>query len=142
MLILFIIVGNVFAGERYSQWPGNLVWAILFLKTHFQGGFIPFALIIGIIYAIISFAGFSTNVLKDKISALEGRSVMSAQFWLSIVLMVACEGLALYVLVSSGKTGDYQFSYGRTVFVLFTAVNIIDFIFSFYGYKKIPIISS
>jgi hypothetical protein len=140
MLILFIIFGHVFAGERFSQWPGNLAFAILFLQVHAQGSARPYALIIGIIYAIISIIGFSVNILNDKISAFSGSSLLSAQFALSLVLMVIGEALALLVLIKNGKDGDYQWSYARAVFVIFAAVNIIDFIFSFYAYRKIHIL--
>lgn len=41
------------------------------------------------------------------------------------------------MLIMTGKNGDYNWHYGRAIFVIFAAVNIIDFFFWFYGYRKL-----
>ena len=45
--------------------------------------------------------------------------------------------LAIVILVTTSNDGEYWWQYGRKVFVVFAAVNIIDFFFWFYGYKRL-----
>jgi hypothetical protein len=125
--------------ERYAQWPGNLAWPILFLKSGFPGALHIPAIVIGVVYAIISILSLFVTILNYGGWDGQARRSMSTQWVLSLVLMVACEILAIVMLVTNGKGSDYAWSYGRAIFVIFAAVNIIDFFFWFYGYRKIPV---
>lgn len=58
-----------------------------------------------------------------------------------MILMFGCEVLAIVMLVTTGKDGDYHWQYCRKIFVIFAAVNIIDFFFWFYGYRNSTTVS-
>lgn len=60
-LFIMLLVGNVTFADRYSHWPGNLAWPILFLKIAFSGGFKTPAIVIGAVYAFISVSSFILN---------------------------------------------------------------------------------
>lgn len=41
------------------------------------------------------------------------------------------------MLVVTPRDGDFNWQYARTIFAIFAAVNIIDFFFWFYGYRRL-----
>ena len=64
---------------------------------------------------------------------------MKAQWGLSMILMLATEILAIIVLATTNKTGDYSQQYLRELFIVFVGVNVVDMIFWFYGYRKMSV---
>lgn len=93
-LVLFalIIIAKVAWADRYAHWPGNLAWPILFLKWGFPAAFGIPALVIGIIYAIISLLSFIVNALHYNSLDIQGKdsNIMIGQWGLSMVAMFAC----------------------------------------------------
>jgi hypothetical protein len=55
--------------------------------------------------------------------------------------MLAGEVLAILMLITNSNANEYWWQYGRKIFVAFAAVNIVDFFFWFYGYRKLTAIS-
>lgn len=133
------MVAKVAWADRYSHWPGNLAWPILFLKQGFPGALSSSALAIGILFAIISFSSFVVNTIHYNTLDVSGRkaNVLVGQWSLSMVIMLACEILAIVMLITNEHDGDWNWIYCRKVFVVFAAVNIIDFFFWFYGYRRL-----
>lgn len=92
VLFLLIMVAKVIWADRYAHWVGNLAWPILFLKWSFPGALTVPALVIGIIFAVISFISFLVNVFHytdDQIQS-KGRNLLTGQWSLSMILMLGC----------------------------------------------------
>lgn len=140
-LVLFILVmaGKIAWADRYAHWPGNLAWPILFLKTGFPGVLRIPAIVIGAVYAFISVASFFLNAFYYNTLDIDGSKTraLSSQWTLSMVLMFAAEVLAIVMLVMNGNDGEFGWQYARKIFVVFAAVNIVDFFFWFYGYRRL-----
>jgi hypothetical protein len=51
--------------------------------------------------------------------------------------MFFTEIFAIVILLTTSKDGEYWWDYGRKIFVVFAAVNIIDGFFWFYGYRRL-----
>lgn len=137
VLFILIMAGQVGWADRYAHWPGNLAWPILFLKWGFPGAFNTPALVIGIVYAIISILSFLANAYHYKDVTLPGGSnILKGQWSLAMILMFGAEVLAIVMLVTTAKDGDWNWFYARAIFVIFAAVNIVDFFFWFYGYRR------
>jgi hypothetical protein len=123
--------------DVYAHWPGNLAWPILFLKWSFPSVLHVSALVIGFIYALISLASFIINIFQYNSFDSRKANLVNAQWGISLILMFVCEVLAIVKLVTSGYDGDYNWHYGRAIFAIFAGVNIIDFIFWIYGYRRL-----
>lgn len=131
------MVAKVSWADRYAHWPGNLAWPILFLKLGFSGAYHIPAIVIGAVYAFISIASFIVNAYLYNSLDLDKNRLLQGQWTLSMILMFAAEVLAIVILVTTGNDSEYWYQYGRKIFVVFAAVNIIDFFFWFYGYRRL-----
>lgn len=139
VLLLAIIIGKVSWEDRYAHWPGNLTWAILFLKVGFPGALATPALVIGILYAVISVTSFIFNAFHyNTVDLTKNKAnILTAQWVFSMIVIFGCEVLAVVMLVLHDKDGDYAWNYARKIFVIFAAINIVDFFFWFYGYRRL-----
>lgn len=83
------MVAKVAWADRYAHWPGNLAWPILFLKWGFPGNLSIPALVIGIVYAIISGLSFLVNAFhyNSLDIAGSGSNLMVGQWSLAMILM-------------------------------------------------------
>lgn len=137
LLFVLVMVAKVSWADRYAHWPGNLAWPILFLKLGFSGAYHIPAIVIGAVYAFISIASFIVNAYLYNSLDLDKNRLLQGQWTLSMILMFAAEVLAIVILVTTGNDSEYWYQYGRKIFVVFAAVNIIDFFFWFYGYRRL-----
>lgn len=137
VLFIMVMVAKVSWADRYAHWPGNLAWPILFLKYGFSGAFHIPAIVIGVVYAFISIASFLVNTYLYNSLDLNNNRLLQSQWTLSMILMFGCEILAIVMLVTNSNDGEYWWQYGRKIFVVFAAVNIVDFFFWFYGYRRL-----
>jgi hypothetical protein len=135
------MVAKVSWADRYAHWPGNIAWPILFLKYGFPGAFSIPAIMIGVVYAFISIASFLLNTYLYNSLDPGKEKMLTGQWSLSMILMLAAEVLAILMLITNSNANEYWWQYGRKIFVVFAAVNIVDFFFWFYGYRKLTTIS-
>lgn len=67
LVVLILVLVTHFAwADRYANWPGNLAWAILFLKSGFPHPWEDPALAIGILFAIVSLSSLIVNAMHYK----------------------------------------------------------------------------
>lgn len=66
VLFVLLLVASISWADRYSHWPGNLAWAILFLKVAFSGGFRIPAIVIGAVHAFISLTSLIINAMNYR----------------------------------------------------------------------------
>lgn len=139
VLFILVMVAKISWADRYAHWPGNVAWPILFLKYGFSGGLRIPAIVIGAVYAFISITSFILNAFHYNTLDIDGSKtrVLTGQWTLSMILMFGCEILAIVMLVTNSNDGEYWWQYARKIFVVFAAVNIIDFFFWFYGYRRL-----
>ena len=93
--------------DRYTNWPGNLTWGIMFLKYSFGGKFHTAALAIGIIYVLISLTSFLINVYLYNTIIIQGRDhkMLVGQWNISMVLIGVSEVVAIALLVTASSDG-------------------------------------
>jgi hypothetical protein len=142
-IVLFIVAMAVRAiwAEIYLWWPANLAWPILFLKWAFPSSLRIPALVIGIIFAVISVLSLIIALVYYNYDYKERKpAAITGQWAFSNVLMIGCEILAIVMLVTNGSDGDYDWVYGRSIFVIFAAVNIVDIVFWVIGFWKVSTI--
>lgn len=139
VLFILVMVAKIAWADRYAHWPGNLAWPILFLKIGFQGAYHVPAIVIGVIFLFISVVSFGLNAFHYNTLQIDGSKdqILSGQWGLSMVLMFFTEIFAIVILLTTAKDGEYWWDYGRKIFVVFAAVNIIDGFFWFYGYRRL-----
>lgn len=138
-LVLFILVmaGKIAWADRYAHWPGNLVWPVMFLKSGFPGALRIPAIVIGSVYAFISVTSFIVNAFYYNTLDADKNRAVSGQWTLSMILMFAAEFYAILTLIMYGKEDEFGWQYARKTFVVFAAINIIDFCFWGFGYKRL-----
>lgn len=133
-----LLLANISWADRYSHWPGNLAWAILFLKVAFSGGFRIPAIVIGAVHAFISLTSLILNAMNYRTGDdIKEHKLFNGHWTLSMILMVATEILAIVMLVTLGKNDEYWYEYSRKIFVIFAAVNLVDLFFFVYGYRRL-----
>ena len=138
-LLLGIGIMLINAGwvERYANWPGNIVWAILIFKFGLSN---IYAIVVAVVFAEITITSILVHWLSySSASIFSNNKRMKAQWGLSMILMLAMEILVIIVLATTNKDGDYGQQYLRKLFVVFVGVNIVDLAFWFHGYRKMAI---
>jgi hypothetical protein len=134
----FIMFGSLPEAERIVLWPNNLAWPILFLKTPFPDALHTPAIVIGIVFGIISALSFSITLFYYCGWDLQPRKTMVTHWIASMIILVVLEVLTIVVLLTQAKGVDYQLIYGRAIFVIFASANLYDFNSGFSGFIKIP----
>lgn len=88
VLLALILVAQVAWADRYANWPGNLAWPILFLKSGFPSPWTNPALAIGILFAVVCATSFIVNAIYY--SSYTKNNTVIAQWSLGMVVSVAC----------------------------------------------------
>lgn len=84
-----IAVGDHTWSGRFANWPGNLAWAILFLKVGFPGVYHSPAIAIGIIVAIICATSLIVNAYTYQSAKATGSgNILKSQWAASLILLL------------------------------------------------------
>ena len=130
MLSVIVMFGKLEWSDLYVHWPGNLAWPILFLKTGFPTPLFAAAIVIGVIYIIICLSSFILHILLS----LDKKSpYLKTHWYICLVLILGTLITGIVLCCVYGKDGDYYWSYGRKVFVIFCGVSFVDLAFWLFG---------
>jgi hypothetical protein len=83
------MIAKVGWADRYCNWPGNVTWPILFFKIGFASPYTVYAIIIGVMYALISVLGLIAHCMSyGSLDMSGGNNRLSAHWLLSVVFMI------------------------------------------------------
>jgi hypothetical protein len=124
-------------GQRYSNSPGNLVWAGMFLPFQWSLSFEVFMLIIGIGAAVVSIVTFLFNLSTLIKTSTSTRKMLSCGWIFGLVILVALEGLAIYKYLVSNNLTEYADIHAKKTLAVFILVNGLDILFWLWGMKTL-----
>ena len=138
VISLLIICCNLSWGQRYSNSPGNIVWAILFLHKVWPGNYYLPLLIIGIAYAAISLSSLFVNFMTCNSLSSMTKKIVYGQWIFSILVMIAAEiYAAIFYFTQAKAPTDFIEDQARKLLAVFIIVNIIDLLFWIWGMKTL-----
>ncbi len=89
-VVLFLLTMIAKAGwaDRYANWPGNVAWAVLFLKTGFVSPYTIYAILIGSMFAFISLTGLAAHCWTYNSLDFSGNNNKLSAHWLISVVFI------------------------------------------------------
>lgn len=124
-------------GGRYTNSPGNVVWAPLFLAYHWTEKFrIPMQ-IIGIVAAVISGLTLLIHLSTLIKTSTSTRKLLMGWWIFAILLLLALEGLAIYMYITAGAVTEYKDVHAKRTLGVFILVNALDILFWLWGMKTL-----
>ena len=138
VVTIFILALNTNWAERYTNWPGNLAWPILFLGTKGLEAYQTAGLVIGVAMAVVCTSSFIVNMMVYSLTDFTSKKekMMNFQWGFAMFLKLGCELYAIYLLVATdSKSSGYADEMGRKCLVIFAGVNALDMCFWAWGKK-------
>lgn len=136
LVAMMILICGLYWVQKYTNSPGNLAWAYMFLTVSWAD--VPhlryFLLGIGIAYLVISIFTFLINInsLCGGITTTSKRCLKC--WWIFvIVLMVVFEVIALIGYLGRRSTGEFYDIGANRLLQMFLVGNLIDLLFWLWG---------
>lgn len=136
LLTLLILCGNLFWVQRYTNSPGSLVWAYLFLTFNWSvlGPVKNIFLFIGITFLVISLVTFFLNTKSLFGSATTTSNRVLKCWWIfCIVVMILLELLAVAIFFTNHFSSNFYQVAASRLLQLFIVANIVDLLFWLWG---------
>ena len=95
--------------------------------------------ILGIVNAFITFTSLLVNLIACGGTSTTIKKVIIIQWIIGLLLMIGCEGYAIYLYLTSRNEDltNFKDQMVLKVLVLFIAVNLIDFFFWLIGLRTL-----
>lgn len=136
LIALMILVCGLYWVQRYTNSPGTIAWAYMFLTIswatvpHLRG----LLICIGLVYLVISLLTFCVNAnsLCGGVTTTSKRYLKC--WWIFvIVLMVAMEVFALIGYLGGRTSGDFYDIGANRLLQMFLVGNVVDILFWLWG---------
>lgn len=136
LLTLLILCGNLFWVQRYTNSPGSIIWAYLFLTINWSslGPVKNIFLFIGITYLVISVVTFFLNTKSLFSSATTTSNRVLKCWWIfCIAVMIVLELVAVAIFFTNHFSNNFYQVAASRLLQLFIVANIIDLLFWLWG---------
>jgi hypothetical protein len=94
--------------QRYTNSPGNLVWAPLFLIHPWSDKFKAVMFVIGILAAIVSVLTLLSNCVTLAKTSTSTRKLLMGAWGIGILILIGLEVLAVIFYLTSGNPEIYN----------------------------------
>lgn len=137
VISFMILCGRLGWAQRYTNSPGNLVWAPLMLAYSWNNPFPTPLIIIGVIQALISLASFFFNIITCGGPTTKTKKVLIAVWIISLLLMIGCEVYAVLFYLGLKEMTAYKDIQAKKTLAIFIVVNFFDLLFWVWGLKSL-----
>ena len=134
LMNLLVLFGAFFWVQRYSNSPGNIVWAFMFLSYTWHNAYSTIMIFLGVLSIIISIV----TLVVNGVAGLYGittviKKVIVGSWMLCLVIMLAEEIMAIVCYMQNSDYRDYNDLMAKKLLLIFIIVNMIEFLLWLFG---------